>query len=121
MTQIRLTPTAVRSGKPSARVRSGTIRTPPPSPSSEPNRPVATPPTSSSRPSPSGLIATGAGPGQRAVARAVAGPARPCLWPEVLRGVRQERDDPGALERHRQLTLVLGARAGLPARLDLRP
>src|SRR3990170_3884618 len=39
---------------------------------------------------------------------------------QVLRRVRQQSDDAGALERHRQLALVLGAGARLAARLDLR-
>ena len=38
---------------------------------------------------------------------------------QVLRRVRQQRDVAGALERDGQLALVLGARAGLAARLDL--
>jgi hypothetical protein len=34
-------------------------------------------------------------------------------------GIRQERHEPGILERNRQTTLVLGACARLSARLDL--
>src|SRR5450759_2811301 len=41
------------------------------------------------------------------------------LWASVLRRVRQEGDDAGALECHGQLSLVARARAGLAARLDL--
>src|SRR4029079_5237350 len=43
------------------------------------------------------------------------------LWTQVLRRVRQQGDDDGAPARERQLALVGGARAGLAARLDLRP
>jgi hypothetical protein len=39
----------------------------------------------------------------------------------MLGRVRQQRDDPGALQGNGELSLVLGARAGLPARLDLGP
>jgi hypothetical protein len=48
ITDIRLAAIAVRIGTPSASVKSGTSRTPPPSPSSEPTRPVAAPVRNSS-------------------------------------------------------------------------
>src|SRR3970040_641518 len=82
MTASRLIATASRKGSPKARVRRGTMRMPPPRPSSAPKTPAP---------------------------RA-----------QVLRRVRQQSDDAGALERHRQLALVLGAGARLAARLDLR-
>src|SRR4051794_17510286 len=111
MTQIRLTPTAVRSGRPNPSVRSGTIRIPPPRPRSEPKRPAPMPPARRRTPSIIG----------RSLGRVASGGRRSGrLGPEVLRRVRQQGDDPGALQGDGQLPLVGGAGAGLPTRLDLR-
>src|SRR5258706_6501251 len=124
MTQTRLTPIAVMSGNPNPSVRRGTMRIPPPSPRSEPNRPAATPPPMSRR-----TISTSArsSAGWRRLSSALVGRAsdqrRGCrlLGAEMLRRVRQEGDDPGSLEGDRELALVGCARPRLAAGLDLRP
>jgi hypothetical protein len=71
ITQISETPTASRSGSPNPSVSSGTISTPPPRPSREPNAPAATPPPIISSPvSISGGVGYGrlaASPGLHAV------------------------------------------------------
>src|SRR5258705_2549504 len=109
MTQTRLTPIAVMSGSPNPSVRRGTMRIPPPSPRSDPNRPAATPPPTSRR-----TITTSAG-------RSVVRPFGPALGAKVLRCVRQEGDDPGSLEGDRQLALVGRAGPRLAAGVHLRP
>src|SRR5258705_6502335 len=109
MTQTRLTPIAVMSGSPNPSVRRGTMRIPPPSPRSDPNRPAATPPPTSRR-----TITTSAG-------RSVVRPFGPALGAKVLRCVRQEGDDPGSLEGDRQLALVGRAGPRLAAGRGLCP
>src|SRR4029077_13321682 len=101
-----------RRGKPKPSVSSGTSRTPPPRPRSEPNSPAAAPPPTISSPTTTSAAAAGWGP---------AGPSdqQRRSGPEVLGGVGQQGDVPGTLEGDRQLTLVTGAGAGLAARLDL--
>src|SRR6266566_8076418 len=113
MTDTRLTPTASRSGIPKPRVSIGTIRTPPPSPSSDPNSPAPAPPTINPRPA----ITSGRRPHRRA---AIARAGHDRSGAQVLRRVRKERHVASALERHRQLALVMGARPRLAAWLDLR-
>src|SRR5688500_12035767 len=93
------TPTAERRSSPKPRVSSGTMRIPPPSPSSDPKTPAAKPPTS---------------------IRSPASTARG-LGAEVLGCVREQGHVAGALQGDRQLALVAGAGAGLAARLDLGP
>src|SRR3954471_4147703 len=110
MTQTSETATASRSGRPKPIVRSGTMRIPPPSPSSAPNRPAAAPPASIRSPA----VTADRTPCQPPAS------AAPRSGTEGLWGVRQQRDVPGPLQRDRQLALVAGARAGLPTRLDLR-
>src|SRR5215470_5940844 len=105
------TPTASGRLSPNPSVRSGTIRIPPPSPSKEPNAPATAPPPSMTSP-------TGTSGRHRLGGRPV---TRTGSGAQVLRRVREEGDVSGALERDRQLALVAGARAGLPARLDLGP
>ncbi len=109
MTATRLTPTASRSGSPKPRVRSGTMSTPPPSPSRDPKIPGADARRRS---------ATRRSPASGTARRDPLGHGA-ALGAEVLGRVRQQRDVAGALERDGQLALVPGAGAGLAARLDL--
>src|SRR4029079_12512415 len=104
----RKTPPASRSGSRRARVSSGTMRMPPPSPRIDPNAPAATPPASISSP-------TSMSAGSRALV------SRAQLRAQVLRGVREQGDVPRSLQGHGKLALVACACAGLASRLDLCP
>src|SRR3954469_9738531 len=89
---------------------------PPPRPSSDPKIPAPIPPAIIASP-------TTTSNGRQADSSRRCDGRRPHRWsgPQVLRRVREECDVTGALEGDRKLALVAGARAGLSARLDLRP